>query len=127
MIVPADDFGSDGWIHARMAIMRGVENGFAVLRSAFDGLETISDAQGRILARAPTERGGMAAVSADVPLGPGPTLYTRIGDVFPWLCAALSLLLCARLAVGRGSAAAAWLGVKAGTRAPRKIDDAIIS
>jgi apolipoprotein N-acyltransferase len=91
--------------------MRGVENGFAVLRSAFDGLETISDAQGRILARAPTEQVGMVAVSADVPLGPGPTPYTRIGDVFPWLCAVLSLLVCARL-VARGSVAAAWLSVK---------------
>jgi apolipoprotein N-acyltransferase len=107
MIVPADDFGRDGWIHARIAVMRGVENGFAVLRSAFDGLETISDAQGRILARAPTERAGMVAVSADVPLGPGPTLYTRIGDVFPWLCAALWLLLCARLVVRGASAAVA--------------------
>jgi apolipoprotein N-acyltransferase len=97
MIVPADDFGRDGWIHARIAIMRGVENGFAVLRSAFDGLETISDAQGRILARASTERAGMVAISADVPLGPGPTPYTRMGDVFPCLCAALSLLICGRL------------------------------
>jgi len=101
MIVPANDFGRDGWIHARMAIMRGVENGFAVLRSAFNGLETISDAKGRILASGSTERAGMVAVAADVPLGPGPTLYTRIGDVFPWLCAALSLLLCARLAARR--------------------------
>ena len=92
MIVPADDFVRDGWIHARMAVMRGVENGFAVLRSAFDGLETISDAQGRILARAPTAQ-GMVAITADVPLGPGPPLYTRLGDVLPWLCAALSVLI----------------------------------
>jgi apolipoprotein N-acyltransferase len=105
MIVPANDFGRDGWIHARMAIMRGVENGFAVLRSAFNGLETISDAQGRVLARASTERPGMVAVSADVPLGPGPTLYTRIGDVFSWSCAALSLLLCLRLFAGEAAAA----------------------
>jgi len=109
MIVPANDFGRDGWIHARMAIMRGVENGFAVLRSAFNGLETISDAQGRVLARAPTERAGMVVVSADVPLGPGPTLYTRMGDAFSWLCAALSLLVGVRLFAGRASAAVARL------------------
>jgi apolipoprotein N-acyltransferase len=105
MIVPANDFGRDGWIHARMAIMRGVENGFAVLRSAFDGLETVSDAQGRILASAPTSRAGMVVTAADVPLGPGPTLYTRIGDVFPWLCAVVSLLIGARVFVGRKSGA----------------------
>jgi apolipoprotein N-acyltransferase len=100
MIVPASDFGRDGWIHARMAIMRGVENGFAVLRSAFGGLITISDAQGRILASAPTTRAGMVAVTASLPLGPGPTLYTRIGDVFSWLCAVLSLVTCAWIGVG---------------------------
>jgi apolipoprotein N-acyltransferase len=101
MIVPADDFGRDRWIHARMAIMRGVENGFAVLRAAFDGLETISDAQGRVLVSAPTSQAGMVVVQADVPLGSGPTLYTRIGDVFPWACAVLSLIVGARMFVGR--------------------------
>jgi apolipoprotein N-acyltransferase len=107
MIVPADDFGRDGWIHARISIMRGVENGFAVLRSAFDGLETISDAEGRILASAPTTQAGMVAIKAEVPLGPGPTLYTRIGDVLPWLCVALSVLLGVRLFAARRSAATA--------------------
>jgi apolipoprotein N-acyltransferase len=93
MAVPANDFVEDGWIHARMAVMRGVENGFAVVRSAFNGLETASDAQGRVLARASTVQAGMVRLSADVPLGPGPTLYTRIGDVFAWVCLLLSGML----------------------------------
>jgi apolipoprotein N-acyltransferase len=97
MAVPANDFIKDGWIHARMAVMRGVENGFAVVRSAFKGVATASDAQGRVLARASTVQPGMVQLSADVPLGPGPTLYTRIGDVFAWLCVALSLGLTAML------------------------------
>ena len=86
MAVPANDFVKDGWIHARMAVMRGVENGFAVVRSAFNGVQTVSDAQGRVLARASTIQPGMVRLSAEVPLGPGPTLYTRIGDVFAWAC-----------------------------------------
>jgi apolipoprotein N-acyltransferase len=89
MAVPADDFGVDAWIHGRIAVMRGVENGFAVLRSAFNGLETISDAKGRVLATASVMRPGMITAIADVPLGPGPTLYTRIGDVFAWACCAV--------------------------------------
>lgn len=97
MAVPANDFVKDGWIHARMAVMRGVENGFAVARSAFNGLETASDAQGRVLARASTVQAGMVRLSADVPLGPGPTLYTRIGDVFARACVLLSLVLGAAL------------------------------
>ncbi len=107
MVVPANDFGKDGWIHARMAIMGGVENGFAVARSAFNGLETISDDRGRILAKARTMSSGMVVASADVPPGPGPTLYTRIGDVFPWLCVALSLLLGASVFGAKRSAAQA--------------------
>lgn len=93
MIVPAGDFGRDGYIHARMAVMDGVENGFAVLRSAFNGLETLSDAYGRILASASTMQPGMVVTQAAVPLGPGPTLYTRIGNVFAWLCIVASLAL----------------------------------
>ncbi len=93
LAVPASDFTADGWIHARMAVMRGVENGFAVVRSAFQGLETVSDARGRILARASTDAPGMVALRAAVPPGPGPTLYTRIGDVFSWLCVVAALVL----------------------------------
>jgi apolipoprotein N-acyltransferase len=93
MAVPAGDFGVDAWIHGRMAIMRGVENGFAVLRSAFNGLETISDAKGRVLAMASAMRPGMITAVADVPIGPGPTLYTRIGDVFAWACCAVAAAL----------------------------------
>jgi apolipoprotein N-acyltransferase len=93
MAVPANDFVKDGWIHARMAVLRGVENGFAVVRSAFNGVETISDSRGRVLARADTTAPGMTMISADVPLGPGPTLYTRIGDVFAWACVVAALAL----------------------------------
>ncbi|HEY4078163.1 MAG TPA: nitrilase-related carbon-nitrogen hydrolase [Rhizomicrobium sp.] len=100
MAVPASDFMKDDWIHARMAIMRSVENRFAMVRSAFNGLETISDAHGRVIASARIDRPGMIVSAAMVPLGGGPTFYSRIGDVFAWLCAALSLGL-ALTAVGR--------------------------
>jgi apolipoprotein N-acyltransferase len=51
MGVPAGDFGKDAWLHARMAIMRGVENGFAIVRAANEGLLTASDAEGRVIAQ----------------------------------------------------------------------------
>jgi len=98
MIVPANDFERDGWIHGRMAVLRGVENGFAVLRSAFKGLETASDAQGRVLAQAGTLGHGMIVMTAELPPGPGPTLYTRIGDLFAWLCLAAVLAMAAAMA-----------------------------
>jgi len=91
--VPAWDFDRDRWWHARLAIMRGVENGFAVARSAKDGLLTLSDAYGRVIAEKRSEPGGMVMLVGDLPRGPGATLYATIGDAFAWLCAGLSLLL----------------------------------
>jgi apolipoprotein N-acyltransferase len=92
VFVPAWDFGADAWLHSRMAMLRGVENGYAVVRSAREGVLTVSDAYGRVSAEAPS--GPQTAFNAEAPLdGPGPTLYARIGDLFGWLCAALALVL----------------------------------
>jgi apolipoprotein N-acyltransferase len=101
LAVPANDFGEDGWIHARMAVMRGVENGFAVVRSAFNGVETISDAQGRVRAGADTVGKGMTVIRARVPLGAGATLYTRIGDAFGWIAMAAGLVFAAAARIKR--------------------------
>lgn len=92
MLVPAWDFGVDRWLHSRMAILRGVENGYTIVRSARDGVLTVSDRYGRVIAERPSA--AHAVLEADAPLGaPGPTLYERIGDAFGWACAALFVLL----------------------------------
>ncbi len=91
LAVPAWDFGLDGWWHARLAIMRGVENGFAVARAAKDGLLTLSDAYGRVLARKPTSPSGMVTLVGSLPRGPGDTPYQHIGDAFAWACVAASI------------------------------------
>jgi apolipoprotein N-acyltransferase len=93
MMVPANDFYLDDWIHARQAVMRGVENGFAVLRTASHGLAMVSDDRGRILALAKVRQPGFVVARADAPLGSGPTLYTRLGDWFAWCCVILAIAL----------------------------------
>jgi apolipoprotein N-acyltransferase len=85
LIVGADDFGLDGWMHARQAIMRGVENGAAVVRTASRGMATISDEKGRVLASAPVKKPGFVSIVADVPLGRSNTIYKQVGDLFAWL------------------------------------------
>jgi apolipoprotein N-acyltransferase len=96
MLVPAWDFGAAGWLHARMAILRGVENGFAVVRAASNGLLTVSDAQGRVIARAPSGTTGYASVVAAVPRGAGPTPYVRFGDAFAWVAGLTGVMLAMR-------------------------------
>lgn len=93
MAVPAWDFGADRWIHARMAIMRGVENGFSMVRAANYGLLTASDSQGRLIAEKIVSPDHVDWILADVPLGAGPTFYTRIGDMFSRASMALTLVL----------------------------------
>ena len=92
LAVPAWDFDADAYLHGDMAILRGVENGFAMARSARDGLLTLSDAQGRILQVRRTDGAGFTTLAGDLPRGTnaGNTLYDRIGDVFAWLCVAAS-------------------------------------
>ena len=89
MLVPAWDFHDDAWMAANMTKLRGVENGFAVVRSSRDGLLSVSDAYGRMLA---VEKSGDlpgTTLFATVKVGARlPTLYTRIGDLLGWICVA---------------------------------------
>jgi len=84
LLVPASDFSVDGWLHSRMAIMRGVESGFAVARAAHAGRLTLSDDRGRVVAEASSE-GGDAELVGDLPLRQTHTLYAQWGDWFAWL------------------------------------------
>lgn len=78
LVVPAWDFGTDGWLHSRMAMLRGVENGVSMLRSAREGRLTISDAHGRVRAEANSSAQGSTVVG-DLPLGRIETFYSRFG------------------------------------------------
>jgi apolipoprotein N-acyltransferase len=89
LLVPAWDFNLDRWLHARMAVMRAVENGFALARSARNGLLTLSDNRGRILAEAATVPNGFVSVTGRVNVAREKTFYTRTGDWFAWICVAV--------------------------------------
>lgn len=93
MLAPAWDFERDAWLHSRMAVLRGVESGFTLIRSARNGVMTVSDPYGRVVADVPSGSdiariGGAITTPQHVP-----TLYVRYGDAFGWACAALALLL----------------------------------
>jgi apolipoprotein N-acyltransferase len=104
LLVPAWDFGGDRWWHARLAIMRGVEDGVAVARAAKDGLLTLSDAQGRVLAMKASDERGMVTLVGNLPRGTGKTIYLFIGDLFAWMAMAASATLL-QLAFVRGDKA----------------------
>ena len=101
LAVPAWDFGADGWMHARVAMLRSIENGLPLARSARDGLLTLSDRNGRIIGLA-RSGDGVTSLVGDLPIdrNAGSTFYTRLGDVFGYLC----------LLLGGGIVAAAMFG-----------------
>ena len=89
MLVPAWDFKRDAWMAAQMTKMRGVENGYAVVRSSRDGWLSVSDAYGRMLAVATSTAMPGTSLLARVKMSPRvPTIYTVIGDALGWLCVA---------------------------------------
>jgi len=85
LLVPAWDFTLDGWLHGRMAVMRGVESGFTIVRAAKQGLLTISDDRGRILAQQDAATVRFASLLGTAPIWHDDTLYTRWGNWFAWL------------------------------------------
>lgn len=94
MIVPAWDFQVDRWLGARMTAVRGIENGYLVVRAAREGWLTVSDAYGRVLAEQASGALPGTALRLDAPVAPPlDTLYTRVGNVLGWLCVAAAAAL----------------------------------
>ena len=115
MLVPAWDWeGPNAVMHERMSVVRGVENGFAMARSAKTGYVTAHDAYGRTLASSSTFSQDPAMVVADVPLGPGSTLYTSWGDWFGWLCVLASLIIVMMVMIFRPRSSREPLKLRAG-------------
>jgi apolipoprotein N-acyltransferase len=102
LLVPAWDFNLDRWLHARMAMMRAVENGFALARSARNGLLTLSDNRGRILAETATVPDRFMSITGKINVSREETFYARTGDWFAWLCIAAFVSLLAFQLLSRG-------------------------
>lgn len=93
LLVPAWDFDVDGWWHGRMAILRGVESGFGIARAPKQGILTITDNRGRVLAERVTGSADFTSLIADVPVNHEATLYVRFGNWFGWANLLLLLML----------------------------------
>lgn len=95
VLVPAWEFGTDELWHGHMALMRGVEDGFSIVRTAKAGFLTVSDDRGRVLAEElTTPRSTFTTMLAQVPVRHDRTLYQKWGDWFAWLVlTALAVIL----------------------------------
>jgi len=103
MLVPAWDFNLDAWLHSRMAVLRAVESGFALARSARNGLLTLSDNRGRIIAETATVPGRFVSISGKLNVTREQTFYARTGDWFAWLSIVILIILLAYRILARSA------------------------
>ena len=97
MLVPGWDFNVDRSWHGHIAVMRGVEDGFSLVRAAKDGFLTVSDDRGRVVAETRSDAAPFATLLASVPAVHSTTIYLLFGDWFGWLAFALLLFVIVRL------------------------------
>jgi apolipoprotein N-acyltransferase len=100
LLDPAWDFNVDRTWHGHIAIMRGVEGGYAIAHAAKDGFLTVTDDRGRILGETSTNSGAFSSLLVGVPLRHDKTVFTRYGTWFPWLAGFLLLVASAQLLTG---------------------------
>ncbi len=100
VVAPASDWQGSEVIHQRMSMVRGVESGFSLARSASGGMLSASDSRGRLVAAREPVHSQDTMVLGNLPIGTGRTLYSRTDDWFGRLCVIFTILLMLRLAVG---------------------------
>ena len=86
MLVPADDWKAIDPLHTHVAVFQAIGNGFSMIRPTYEGLSVAVDYQGRVLAALDDFTTEEVVMIADVPTEGVTTIYSRIGDLFAWLC-----------------------------------------
>jgi len=79
--------------HLAISIFRTVENRRWMIKAANSGISAVVDAAGRMISGTGILEQGF--IVSNVKLGGGFSIYTKIGDLFAWICAGISVLLVA--------------------------------
>lgn len=86
---PSNDAWFGAWgppQHLAQARMRAIEEGMPIIRSTPTGISAVIDANGTIRNYVPWQQAG--AISAALPVPLAPTLFSRLGNILPFLLAA---------------------------------------
>ena len=83
---PANEREEVASLRMRMAIFRAIENGFSLVRPSSKGFSVATDYQGRVLGLTNYFTSEDPVMIAYVPTKGVTTIYSRIGDLFAWLC-----------------------------------------
>jgi apolipoprotein N-acyltransferase len=87
MAVPTNDWLQVKHYHLENSLFRAIENRYAIVRAATNGISAIVDPRGRVLARCDHFVRGPQVIVSDVTVYRRPhTLYSRFGDWFVLVC-----------------------------------------
>jgi apolipoprotein N-acyltransferase len=86
LLLPSGDWKEISTYHGDMSRMRAVENGMSILRPVSGATSIACDRLGKVLAARSFYDNGDKVVSAYLAVNGMPTLYSILGDYFPWLC-----------------------------------------
>lgn len=100
ILAPSNDWFDIKNMHARSARIRAIENGVAVFRPTASGISIAVDQYGRTLARVDNSRSVDEPMTAVLPLGRVPTLYSALGNWLGWFCV-IAVVLCAGVLIRR--------------------------
>ena len=96
MVSPSADWEDITPWHARVAAVRGIENGFSLVRPVRNGQLLATDWQGNVSGQLSYfDAAEDPVLVADVPTRGATTLYPRLGDAFAWGCVAGTLIVAA--------------------------------
>ncbi len=84
--------------HLEMARLRAIENGRYLLRATNDGVTAVIDPYGQVVEQIPRHR--PMVLPGHFSYLAGRTFYNAYGDVFAWLCVAISAVTLALRSVG---------------------------
>jgi apolipoprotein N-acyltransferase len=86
MLVPGSDWDEISPYHSYVASIRGIENGFNMVRSVFKGFSASFNYKGQLISSNDFFKTNEVILYSDVPLEGQKTVYSFLGDYFAWLC-----------------------------------------
>jgi apolipoprotein N-acyltransferase len=86
MLVPGSDWEEISPYHTYVATIRGIENGFNMVRSTFKGFSASFNYKGQLISSNDFFKTDEVILYSDVPVKGKKTVYSFLGDYFAWLC-----------------------------------------
>ena len=85
LLVPANDWKPIAPFHSQVGMIRGIENGFSIVRQTYEGLSFASDFHGRVLNYQNYFNTEVKVMLTDVPIKGVKTIYSTFGDWFIYI------------------------------------------